>query len=109
MCVSTLKLSSAAMYLTTNGDEFCGVYRFVVANSREEERFLTERRDPRGCMFVQQKCRIVAELSIEHASSFLMGFLCPTYSIRYDPRVCHHNFVRFVFWNSSEKNFTHFM
>lgn len=29
-------------------------------------------------MFVQQKCRIVAKLGIEHTSSFLMGFLCPT-------------------------------
>lgn len=60
-------------------------------------------------VFVQQKCRIVARLGIEHTSSFLMGFLCPTCGGRYDPRVCHHNFVRFAFRKSYEKNFMHFM
>lgn len=109
LLVSTLKSSNFTMYSTTNGNEFCGVYRFVVVNFQEEERFLTKGRVSRERVFVQQKCRIVAKLGIEHTSSFLMGFLCPTCGERYDPRVCHHNFVRFAFRNSYEKNFMHFI
>ncbi|EFN74331.1 hypothetical protein EAG_08594 [Camponotus floridanus] len=86
LLVSTLKSSNFAMYSTTNGNEFCGVYRFVVVNFQEEERLLTEGRVSRERVFVQQKCRIVAKLGIEHTSSFLMGFLCPTCGGRYDPR-----------------------
>lgn len=97
LLVSTLKPLNFAMYSTTNGNEFCGVYRFVVVNFQEEERFLTGGRVSRGRVFVQQKCRIVAKLGIEHTSSFLMGFLCPTCGGRYDPRVCYHNSVRFAF------------
>lgn len=108
LLVSTLKSSNFAMYSTTNGNEFCGVYRFVVVNFQEEERFLTEGRVSQERVFVQQKCRIVAKLGIEHTSSFLMGFLCPTCGGRYDPRVCH-NSVRFAFRNSCEENFMHFM
>lgn len=115
LLVSTFKPLNFAMYSTTNGNEFCGVYRFVVVNFQEEERFLTGGRVSRGRVFVQQKCRIVAKLGIEHTSSFLMGFLCPTCGGRYDPRVfatiipfASHS-VRFAFWNLRKKNFMHFM
>lgn len=114
LLVSTLKPLNFAMYSTTNGNEFCGVYRFVVVNFQEEERFLTGGRVSRGRVFVQQKCRIVAKLGIEHTSSFLMGFLCPTCGdvtilvfATIIPFASHS--VRFAFWNLCKKNFMHFM
>jgi len=94
------------MYLTTNGNEFCGVYRFVVVKFQGEERFLTGREFTGGCMFVQQKCRIVAELGIEHTSSFLMGFLCPTYY-----ELAFATIIPFVSHSEipPKRNFMHFM
>ena len=95
------------MYLTTNGNEFCGVYRFVVVNFQGEKGFLTEREfaGGGGCVFVQQKCRIVAELGIEHTSSFLMGFLCPTCG-----KLAFATIILFVlhFGIRPKRNFIHF-
>ena len=58
-----------------------------------------------GCVFVQQKCRIVAELGIEHTSSFLMGFLCPTCG-----KLAFATIILFVlhFGIRPKRNFIHF-
>lgn len=57
-------------------------------------------------MFVQQKCRIVAELGIEHTSSFLMGFLCPACG-----RLAFATIILFVSHSEicSKRNVMHFI
>lgn len=107
--VSTLKASgSASVSKRQMATSF--VECTVLSLRTFRERKVPEGGDSRGCVFVQQKCRIVARLGIEHASSFLMGFLCPTCGGRYTildggGRVRHHNSVRLAFRNSSEMNF----